>query len=564
MQVLVAQMYFNGYGIPEDHQKLHESDLQFGELAINAQVIMQAILTQKSCWMTLNKMRRALGLFILLIKCTKLHLAFDAFFCHVRVQKSFTSSPTTNKCRSKCEIDREMMHDDREMEEMYPVKTEDEHLLLRQHHHEDHIPTSILLHLYLGHFLARWGARTWEFSVGLYMINVWPDSLLLAAAYGVAESASTTLFGPLVGQWIDNSTYPKVLRFWLLTQNLSFFVAGVAMVGLLVSPDLRVTSALTFALLVVLTNLSGAVAVLSTLAGTILIEREWVVVISEGNSSNILTKLNSTIRRIDLISTLFAPVITGFVISFVSMTASAVSLAIWNILSAFFQYWLLNSVYKGIPALSESNRKRGLKLATPNHLEQAPSTDHQEQTSQHHDTYDYPTDVSWGNSMVRKLVKRVSDSSFIRSWRVYVQQDVVLPDVVLDLLFQFWDFDDCNIGVGWNTSIHNWNGQRDKRNNWYFRHIFWTCLLVCVGSIWVKNTTTSAYLLMVGVAVSRLGLWVFDLSVIQQMQDQVPESDRAVVGGVQNSIQSFWDLMTYIMGLFISNPQVIFLHLLEY
>ncbi|KAJ0696021.1 putative ferroportin-1 [Helianthus annuus] len=88
----------------------------------------------------------------------------------------------------------------------------------------------------------------------------------------------------------------------------------------------------------------------------------------------------------------------------------------------------------------------------------------------------------------------------------------------------------------------------------------WTCLLVCVGSIWVQNSTTSAYLLMAGVVASRLGLWMFDLSVIQQMQDQVSESDRAVVGGVQNSIQSFWDLMTYIMGLIISNPQVIFVY----
>ncbi|KAJ0743269.1 putative ferroportin-1 [Helianthus annuus] len=102
------------------------------------------------------------------------------------------------------------MHNEREMEEVYPVKMEDEHLLP---HHQDDIPTSVLLNLYLGHFLARWGARTWEFSVGLYMINIWPDSLLMAAAYGVVESASTTLFGPLVGQWIDNSTYPK--GWWL-------------------------------------------------------------------------------------------------------------------------------------------------------------------------------------------------------------------------------------------------------------------------------------------------------------------------------------------------------------
>ncbi|KAK9072985.1 hypothetical protein SSX86_007307 [Deinandra increscens subsp. villosa] len=471
------------------------------------------------------------------------------------------------------------MNNDRELEEVHHlhhdhhVEMEDEHLLPHHHHHHHEdpiIPTWVLINLYLGHFLARWGARTWEFSVGLYMINIWPDSLLMAAAYGVVESSSTALFGPLVGQWIDNSTYPKVLSLWLLTQNLSFIVAGVAMVGLLVSPDLRLTNAPTFALLVVLTNLSGAVAVLSSLAGTILIEREWVVVISEGSSSNLLTKLNSTIRRIDLTSTLFAPVVTGFIISFVSMTASAISLVIWNILSAFLQYWLLNSVYKGIPALSESNRKRGLKVTTQN----------QEQNSQHLDTYDDSENVSWWNFMARKFVERVSDSRFVHAWRVYLQQDVVLPGLSLALLYftvlSFgtlmtatleWDgIPAYVIGTGRGISaiigisatfLYPFMEARIStlRTGLWSIWSQWTCLLVCVGSIWVKNNASSAYMLMGGVAISRLGLWMFDLSVIQQMQDQVPESDRAVVGGVQNSIQSFWDLMTYIMGLVISNPQ---------
>jgi len=46
--------------------------------------------------------------------------------------------------------------------------------------------------------------------VGLYMISIWPNSLLFAALYGVVESASTMLFGPLVGQWVDRLTYVKV------------------------------------------------------------------------------------------------------------------------------------------------------------------------------------------------------------------------------------------------------------------------------------------------------------------------------------------------------------------
>ncbi|KAF5476350.1 hypothetical protein F2P56_008076 [Juglans regia] len=268
---------------------------------------------------------------------------------------------------------------------------------------DDSLP-SLLTYLYVGHFLARWGARMWEFSVGLYMISIWPDSLLFAAIYGVVESASTALFGPIVGQWVDRLTYVKVLRLWLVVQNLSFIIAGATVIALVEFSTLKSSNFTAFISLVVLTNISGAVAVLSTLAGTILIEREWVVVISEGRPPEILTKINSIIRRIDLISKLFAP-----------------------------NY----SEFYGVPV-------------------------------------------------------------------IFTQ---------------------------------------------------WTFLLVCVASIWVHKSLLSAYLLMAGVATSRLGLWTFDLAVIQQMQDHVPESDRCVVGGVQNSLQSTLDLMSYVMGIIISNPK---------
>jgi iron-regulated transporter 1 len=84
----------------------------------------------------------------------------------------------------------------------------------------------------------------------------------------------------------------------------------------------------------------------------------------------------------------------------------------------------------------------------------------------------------------------------------------------------------------------------------------WCCLLLCVGSIWVSGGVASAWVLMAGVAASRLGLWMFDLAVMQLMQDNVRDSDRCVVGGVQNSLQSIFDLLTYIMGIIISDPRV--------
>lgn len=72
----------------------------------------------------------------------------------------------------------------------------------------------------------------------------------------------------LLGKW-------QVLQLWLVTQNLSFIVAGGTVVALLVFSTLKMENFSAFVLLVILTNISGAVGVLSTLAGTILIEREW-------------------------------------------------------------------------------------------------------------------------------------------------------------------------------------------------------------------------------------------------------------------------------------------------
>ena len=78
-----------------------------------------------------------------------------------------------------------------------------------------------------------------------------------------------------------------------------------------------------------------------------------------------------------------------------------------------------------------------------------------------------------------------------------------------------------------------------------------------MGSIWVSGGVASAWVLMAGVAASRLGLWMFDLAVTQLTQDNVPDSERCVVGGVQNSLQSIFDLLTYIMAIIVSDPRVL-------
>ncbi|KAL0842552.1 hypothetical protein Bca101_015797 [Brassica carinata] len=426
-------------------------------------------------------------------------------------------------------------------------------VFLSNEQEEPQLPRSMVISLYLGYFLARWGARTWEFSVALYMIYLWPNSLFLTAMYGAVESGSTAIFGPIIGQMIDGMSYVKVLRLWLVTQNLSFVVAGGAVIALLLVPDLKSQNFQLFATLVVLTNLSGAIGVLSTLAGTILIERDWVVVMSEGHSPAVLTRMNSVIRGIDLSSKLLSPVITGLIISFVSLEASAVTFAAWATITVWIEYWLFISVYNGVPAILQSDERRSLRLSSQADI--APQyyvpllTDENTQSRS-------------GNM---RILERISESSFVGAWRNYLNQDIVLPGVALALLF----FTVLSFGTLMTATLE-WKGiptyiigigRGISAGVGLTATVVYPLLLSRLSplrtglwSFWSQEKIAS-YMLMAGVAASRLGLWMFDLAVIQQMQDLVPESDRCVVGGVQNSLQAALDLMANLLGIIVSNPK---------
>ncbi|XP_066372182.1 solute carrier family 40 member 1-like [Miscanthus floridulus] len=425
---------------------------------------------------------------------------------------------------------------------------------------------SLLRRLYAGHALARWGARMWEFSVGLYMIRIWPGSLLFTAIYGVVESSSVAVFGPIVGTLVDKLTYLQVLGLWLLVQSLSFIIAGASVTALLVYDDLKATSFPVFMALVIVTNVSGALAALSTLAGTILIEREWVVVISCRHPPAVLTGINSVVRRIDLSCKLLAPVFSGLVISFVSAQASAATLAVWNVASVGLEYWLFVSVYNGVPALAESSRLRTAD-ATEAMLMSSSSSEIVSPADK---------ELDWRVRMSEQL----SIIPCWESWVVYLRQDVALPGVALAFLyFTVLSFGtlmtatldwkgipayvislargfSAIVGIGATLLypvVHSWVST--LRTGLWSIWMQWCCLLVCVASIWAASDVASAWMLMAGVAASRLGLWMFDLAVMQLMQDGVPDHERCVVGGVQNSLQSVFDLLTYVMGIIISDPR---------
>nr|XP_014344514.1 PREDICTED: solute carrier family 40 member 1-like [Latimeria chalumnae] len=88
--------------------------------------------------------------------------------------------------------------------------------------------------------------------------------------------------------------------------------------------------------------------------------------------------------------------------------------------------------------------------------------------------------------------------------------------------------------------------------------IHWTNSTLLYDSLPIGNypeSYISVILLFSGVILARIGLWSFDLTVTQLLQENIPESERGVVNGVQSSMNYLMDLLHYIMVILAPLPQ---------
>ena len=81
------------------------------------------------------------------------------------------------------------------------------------------------------------------------------------------------------------------------------------------------------------------------------------------------------------------------------------------------------------------------------------------------------------------------------------------------------------------------------------------CLSACYMSLFADDVGASVIVLIAGVCLSRPGLWAFDIAVTQLMQERGPAGIRGLVGGVQLSLNAFFTLIAFFIGLFISDPR---------
>ncbi|KAM6464237.1 ferroportin isoform 1-T1 [Liasis olivaceus] len=500
--------------------------------------------------------------------------------------------------------------------------------------------TSAKVLLYFGHALSTWGDRMWHFAVSVFLVELYGNSLLLTAVYGLVVAGSVLLLGAIIGDWVDKNSRLKVAQTSLIVQNASVILCGILLmiVFLFKTQLLNLYQGWLLTLCYILVITIANIANLASTATAITIQRDWVVVVAGDNRSR-LADMNATIRRIDQLTNILAPMAVGQIMTFGSPVIGCGFISGWNLISMCIEYTLLLKVYRKTPALAH---KAGSKVE-------------ESELKQLNVQKDGELKATEGVQLIHKKEVTVSEpeqehvsclsrmtepfSTFRDGWVSYYNQSVFLAGLALAFLYMtVLGFDCITTGYAYTQGLSGstlsllmgasalagilgtvaFTWLRNKcgliRTGVISGVAQLSSLVLCVISVFTPgspldltispfidisarlfessplptmapdgdllkmpfttempalvNATSSdpglapspvslisVILLFAGVIAARVGLWSFDLTVTQLLQENVIESERGIINGVQNSMNYLLDLLHFIMVILAPNPE---------
>ncbi|XP_004385646.1 solute carrier family 40 member 1 isoform X2 [Trichechus manatus latirostris] len=502
--------------------------------------------------------------------------------------------------------------------------------------------TSAKFLLYVSHSLSTWGDRMWHFAVSVFLVELYGNSLLLTAVYGLVVAGSVLVLGAIIGDWVDKNPRLKVAQTSLVVQNVSVTLCGIILMMVFLHKNELLTMyhgwVLTSCYILIITIAN--IANLASTATTITIQRDWIVVVA-GEDRSKLADMNATIRRIDQLTNILAPMAVGQIMTFGSPVIGCGFISAWNLMSMCVEYFLLWKVYQKTPALAV---KAAFKV------EEAEL----KQLNVHKDTEPKPLEgtrlmgdkdpdiLELEHKQEPSCASQIAEPfrTFRDGWVSYYNQPIFLAGLGLAFLYMtVLGFDCITTGYAYTQGLSGsilsilmgasaitgitgtvaFTCLRRKcglvRTGLISGFAQLSCLILCVISVFMPGspldlsvspfedirsrfiqieplpttTTTkipgtfsttemhvsngsspaniaietspksvpiiSVSLLFAGVIAARIGLWSFDLTVTQLLQENVIESERGIINGVQNSMNYLLDLLHFIMVILAPNPE---------
>lgn len=249
--------------------------------------------------------------------------------------------------------------------------------------------------------------------------------------------------------------------------------------------------------------------------------------------------MNAQMRRIDLLCKLFGPLFIALVDGWSTKLAIIVNFSM-NIVSVAIEYFAIAWVYRDVPAL------------------QAPK--------QH---------TSTTNNSPRQVLHK-----FLSDFTLYFRHRAFLPSFAGALLYLTVlsfsgqmvtylitaGYNSTQIGIARTTSVifevastwvAPWLMNRIGTiraglwlSNWQF-----STLLVGISIFWTQVGIVSASGLVIGTALSRVGLRGFDLCVQVIVQEEVEEQSRGAFSAVEASWQNLFELLSFAATMVFAKPE---------
>ena len=416
--------------------------------------------------------------------------------------------------------------------------------------------------LFATHAVGQFNEVAWKFSMSFFLSAFTNhESLVWVAAFGLSLDTAVTIGMPAVGSWIDSTTLNRlqIVQRTMAVETISIAIASMALILLLRSSSEH--NGHVWGIYMAALNSFSAIAKLADQTLLVILERDWVVEMCH-KDHKWLSATNAWMRRIDLASQVIWPVIIATVAipllvvhkidtdtgnTREDWTLAACGIAVVNILALILQYIGTSVMYRLLPVLamerfdtSESRNADEMSLepstgffAGLNLYLSLPASGAGLALS-----FLYMNALTFGNGiMTAHLLHRAMSLESIGLWRGLA---------ALAGLAGTWIFHWSPLSLRW-TAL--WS-------------ILYECACLLVAALSVvpihaissyvgddESNTFSTSLLIGGVLASRTGLWVFDLCVTQLQQETVPDHARGVVGGVQQSLNSFFGLGSFAIGL---------------
>lgn len=137
------------------------------------------------------------------------------------------------------------------------------------------LSNAVISRLCISHFLSAWNSRIFELGSVLFLVPIWPGSLILVSIYALARCAAAILFSPAIGNFIDHSNRLVIVQVSIFGQRVAVAISCGFLIYMIsqtrgdhASPQFIVT----FTFIVLLAGVEKLCHILNSVSVT----RDWV------------------------------------------------------------------------------------------------------------------------------------------------------------------------------------------------------------------------------------------------------------------------------------------------